>query len=630
MSAPGYMPALRGLFPQKTEAEIELLCSSSRQMQIRTGLDAHEHRKRGMSLLFPSRVWHEWRDQRMKSIQECISTRTKELAWVGSSNSNKTADMADSAIALWLTKPEMTSIYIASPYEKATEDGVWAELIMQFDEAKRNNPSLPGKHRLSDNSIILYDRNPRSFIKVTTVDQVGKLVGKKSRDFQQGLLVIYIDEFPAFQETAARKFLSVTKNLWSVPNLLIVAAGNFAWTGDGLGIFCDPDEEDIPGGYDGFDPDRHFRWRTKRGGICLRFDGLQSPNVKAGRDIYPFLTTNEYIMRLASQPGGLESPDAMRYIRSAPCTNLDLYTITNGERIRAGGALDPFTWTSDPIVKIAFIDPGWGGDDCLVQKFMLGWEQLREGGRRQVLALWEEPYIVPIKMGRKGLDGKPIPVEDQIVEGCKEHCRAKGVPETHIAFDGSMRAGIVQKFGANWSLKIQAVDSSGPPSDRKVNAGDNATWKDSVDRLLSELWFATASLIDSFQLKNLQLSTRGIEQLKARRWKPQGKHKKRVETKEEYKIEMKNQGKTVRSPGEADCIVGGVGIARRLGLTLEGVAINGGSMALLKEMLQERELHKRRQAVPGLADKDELPRGRLHAMKRQSSTNNGRLHRQVL
>lgn len=631
--SPPYLHALRATFPTKTEAEIELMCSASNVLQRKTGLEAHEHRKRGMQRLFPSRVWHDWRDQRLRSVQECISTRTQELAWMGSSSSNKTGDLADTALTLWWTRPEMTTILIASPYEKATEEGVWAEIIMQFDEAKTHNPSLPGKHRLSDNSIILYDRNPKSIIKVATVDKIGKLVGKKSRDSEQGLLVIMVDELPAFEESAWRKFLAVTKNLWSNPNVLIIATGNFAHTGDGFGVFTDPDERDIPGGFDSFDADRHFRWRTKRGGLCLRFDGLQSPNIKAGRDVYPFVTTMAYVTKMASQPGGLSSPDSMRFVRSAPVTSLDEFTITNSDRIRAGGALEPVTWTSDAIIKLAYLDPGFGGDDCVLQKFHLGWEALKEGGRRQVLALWDSPYYIPVKVNYRNAAGEIVPVDDQISDAAKEHCRQHGISDNHFGFDGSLRAGIVQKLMTRWSVKVQAIDSGGPPTERKISAGDKATWKEKMDRLLSEFWFATASLIDSFQLRNLQLSPYAQEQLKTRRWQwsgGKGKGKKRVETKDEYKESLRIQGKPVRSPGEADALCGGVEMARRLGLMLAGVAAQGGSLELLKEMLAERERRKMRQNVPGMADRTELPRGRLHAMKRDSSTQHGRLHRQVL
>lgn len=628
-----YLNLLRPQFPHKTEPELELMLAGSRRLREMTGLDAAEHRKRGMQKLFPSRVWHDWRDQRMKSVQHCLEHRIQELMWIGSSNSNKSADMADIALSLWWTKPEMTSIYVASPYEEATETGVWSYILEQFDEAKDHNPSLPGRKKLSTNSIVHYERNPRSFIRVATVDQVGKLVGKKARDFTQGLLVIILDELPAFTQSASRALMRVMPNLLSVPNLLVIGAGNFANIWDALGGFCDPDERDVPNGYAGFDPDRHYRWRTKRGGLCLRFDGLQSPNVKAGRDIYPFLTTLAYIQKLAGAPGGLQSPEAMRFIRSAPMASLDEFTVTSGERIRAGGAYDQFEWTADSITRGAYVDPGWGGDPCVLQKFKLGWMKTPDA-RRQIVALWDEPHYIAIKVGVRDEHDRDKTINTQIVAEVRKICEQFQIKPENVGFDGSMRAGIVQAFSA-WSLRIIAIDSGGNATDRPVNSiemhpakpGQPAKpvlWKDRVDRLVTEFWFACASLIDSYQLRGLQHSPKAVRQLTTRRWEWQGKSKKKIETKQEYKDNLKANGQVSESPNEADCVVGCIEIARRLGLALYGQAPGGGSVAMILQMIRERQV---RQTILTLTGVAALPSGTLHAMKRPTSLPSGKLRR---
>lgn len=617
-----YIARLRQVFPDRNEVQLELMLSASRALREHTGLSAHEHRKRAMEKMFPSRVWHEWREQRIASVQECIENRIKELNWIGSSSSNKSADMADIALTLWWTKPEMTTIYITSPYEKATEEGVWAYVVEQFEEARASVPGLPGKRRLSDNSIILYDRNPRSFIKLATVDQVGKLVGKKAKSATEGLLVIIVDEFPAFSPTATRSFLSVMTNLRSNKNLLVITAGNFASTSDGLGTFCDPDERDIPGGYDAFDPDRHFRWRTKRGGLALRFDGLQSPNVKAGRDIYPFVTTIEYIQDIANSPGGLESPDAMRFVRSAPIVNLDEFGILNSERIDAGGAKSPYTWTSEPIKLIAFFDPGFGGDPCILQKFKLGYGMVNNE-RKQIFALWEPPHTIPIRVGAKKEDGTPYTPEEQITDAARDHCRSKGIPDEHVGYDGSLRASMVQAVATRWSTKVRPFDSNGEATDRKTSAGSTLKWKDVVDRYLSEMWFSVVSLIDSGQLKDLQLSPKAIVQFCQRRWSWAGGRgrKKKVQRKDEYKDMLREQQKPAESPNEADAVVGGVQMARELGLIMDGVAIRGGAAKTILELMQEMELRRQMKFAHRPMGRPALPSGTLHAMKRE--TRNG-------
>lgn len=759
-----YLDKLRPAFPNKGEAELELFLAASRQLQKHTGLSAHEHRKRGMQKLFPSRIWHEWRDQRIASVQECLEKRTQELMWIGSSNcisgsarilnpingeqptirelcengiapivmtldgpeqaevpflkgradlyevvlsdgnrftstafhriltpagyrfvseiragedihgyapclagtfiyvvsitrterdaefyditvpkahhyfaegaihhnSNKSADAADIALALWWSRPEHTSIYVASPYETATETGVWAYIVEQFDEARTHNPGLPGKLRLSDNSIVLYERNPRSFIRIATVDQVGKLVGKKARSTESGYIVIILDELPAFTEAAKRSLFSVMPNLISQRNLLVIGTGNFAQPADALGVFCDPDESEIVGGYDGFNPDLHHRWRTKRGGLCLRFDGLQSPNVKAGRDIYPFLTTLEYIQKLANSPGGLKSADAMRFIRSAPLMALNEYTVTNSERIRAGGAYDKYQWTADPVEIGAFVDPGFGGDPCVIQKFKLGFEKT-PSGKRQIIALWDAPIEIPIQMKLQE-GGLVVTAEEQIVRGVRRHLEPLHVPLRNIGFDGSLRAGIVQAF-ARWSLEIQALDSGGPATTRPVNAAEKkedkktpVVWKDRVDRYISELWFAVASLIDSFQMRGLELSPKAVKQLTSRRWEWQGRAKRKLQTKEEYKEDLRRTGQKAESPNEADALVGCVELARRMGLNLEGVTAKGGSLQMLLDMIRDRELTA---IMRELKPEKGLRAGTLRAIGGKSTLPSGRLNRRL-
>ena len=623
MESPDYLKALRAALPDQTDVELELLAAHSPQLCRLTKKTRGAHRRRAMEMLWPNRVWHEWREQRVQSVQECLETKTKELMWIGSSNSNKSADMADIALTMWWSKPELTSIYVTSPYESATELGLWAYIIEQFESAQALHPKLPGKIRFSDSSIILYDRNPRSFIRVATVDQIGKLVGKKSRDFNEGNLIVLADELPAFSQMAGRNFLKTMPNLWSVPNMLLIGAGNFAETTDALGIACDPNEDDIPNGYEGFNADVHFRWRTKRRGLVLRFDGLQSPNVKAGKDIYPFVTTLDYIEQLAGQPGGLQSPDAMRFVRSAPITSLNEFTITNAERIRAGGAYDPMEWRGGERMRVAFTDPGFGGDPCVLQKIEFGWQALPSGEKREVLSLLGPPHIIPIVIGKLDAEGKVIPVEDQVVDGSREHCREWNIPPNHFGYDGSMRANIGAKFASRWSAQTIPLDTQGPATDRKVSAGNPKPWKEQVDRFISELWFAIAGIIDSYQLKNLQLSPKAAAQLSSRKWNWQGKRKKSICTKQEYKEDMRRAGKNPESPGEADALVGAVEIARRLGFT----ATSGnakGSLDLILSMMRDTNL---RSTIQALQNSRTLKPGQLNAIHSPKSSNKpGRLN----
>ena len=70
-----YLNKLRPHFANKCDAELELFLAASRPLQRASGLGAHEHRKRGMSRLWPERVWHEWREDLIQSVQYCLEHR---------------------------------------------------------------------------------------------------------------------------------------------------------------------------------------------------------------------------------------------------------------------------------------------------------------------------------------------------------------------------------------------------------------------------------------------------------------------------------------------------------------------------------------------------------------------------
>jgi hypothetical protein len=192
-----------------------------------------------------------------------------------------------------------------------------------------------------------------------------------------------------------------------------------------------------------------------------------------------------------------------------------------------------------------------------------------------------------------------------------------------VGYDAALRPALAQRISAIYSIEAVAVDSNGPATERQINAAQKIEWREAVDRLLSEFWFATASLIDSRQLKGLAVSPKGAEQLCTRRWERRGK-KKVVQTKGDYKEMLRAMQKRAESPNEADAITGCVEMARRMGLGLEGVQAKGGSVEMILQMIKEREARTIYQALgKGAA----LLPGRLHAMKPQLSLSPGKLHR---
>lgn len=625
-----YLEKLRkaDAFAGKTDLEIELLLMVTPGVKKLTGSEPADHCLRAMSIAFPTRLMNPWRERLVRGFWRCKKEKRKEYMVLGASNSTKTSTIADLLLILWWACPEATSIYLASPYEEATETGLWARVLEQFQEAKDANPELPGKVKPSENKIILFEQNPLSFIRVVSIDQVGKLVGKKAKTFSVGMMLIAADELPEFKRNG-EALVKVMNNLISVPNMMLIGAGNFAQPSDGLGKFCTPD---MAGGYAALKVERDFEWYSTRGGLVYRFDGEQSPNVLGGDDsLFPFLPTLNYREQLAKQSGGFKSPEFFRYWHSFPLLIAEEFTVTNMAKLKAGKTFEEFKWTQAPLVIGSHCDPGFGGDAAVIQDWRMGWAMKEGGSNIQVFEAWGEPITIPIDVT---LDKTP---EDQIVEYHRQHAERKGVPVENCSFDGSMRSSIVQAYG-NWSRKVVAIDYGGPATDRPSSSAAEAgkkeppKWNEKVANFVSELWFTAASLIQSGQLKGLNTESKAAEQLCKRRWRWTAGNKKQIEPKAPRSLEDK-QGRWGykthsggQSPNEADALVGGIEVARRRGLKLDGLVLNlGGSSKLLLEMRREQEERRRWEAL--MNNKPVLPSGVLHGTNRNTTGGAGKLNR---
>lgn len=633
---PAYLATMRETFPAMRDVEIELMLAADAGLQELTGHSEHHHRREAMKMLFPDRAWHCFRERAIESYWRAKRARMKELFWIGSSSSNKTGSMADLAIEIWLENPKATSVYVTSPYEDATETGVWAEIIERFDSSHALHDFLPGKVKESDNAIVMYDRNPRSFIKVITVDQIGKLVGRKSKNFDAGMMILICDELPEFKR-GGEALISALKNLRSVSNFMLIGAGNFADVNDALGRLSEPV---IDGGYESLDVDRDQEWQTKRRGLVIRFDGHQSPNVLAGEDRWPFVTTNEYLKDLEATEGGTRTPGYFRFGRSFPMLDFNEFTVTNATKVRAGGCYDDVEWNADEQHFGAHCDPGFGGDPCILQFWRYGRGYV-DDRTLDVFELTEPPLVIPIALGLKDEDGKDETVDMQIAEKVKVELEKRKVNFRNFSFDDSLRGGIVQAFMRVLGVGVTAISSNGPPTKRKLTAIKQTidasvplakrlvkTAKDEYFNFNTELHFAVSTAIDAGQIRGLNLSRAAVQQLITRRWRWSGK-KKEIEPKDSREAGAKARGwgykshSGGKSPNESDALVGGLEMARRIGFQLAGLSTrSGGALELLREFQRETELRSLVNQLKG----GTLPPGTLHSMESEHGRISPHLH----
>ena len=105
----------------------------------------------------------------------------------------------------------------------------------------------------------------------------------------------------------------------------------------------------------------------------MRFDGLKSPNVKAGRLIYPYLFGQENIDTIKKNFGE-GSLEWNSYCRGMWSKSGARNTILDQAMINEGRAREGVTWAGGNIKQIAALDPAFttDGDDCILRFAKVG------------------------------------------------------------------------------------------------------------------------------------------------------------------------------------------------------------------------------------------------------------------
>lgn len=551
-----------------------------------------DHFIRWMQYLWPDMDFDPWRIDMIKGFIYCKRNRKKEYCLHGASNCRKTSTIAMILCALWWLNPKFTTIYITSPYKEASETGLFSAVVEVYQEAKERHPWLEGEYMPSKFSIRLdQSRYPRSFIRVATVDALGKMIGKKPKDPGKGMLIMACDEAPEFKPNTIKGFLKLLTNMKSLKNFMVIAAGNFAMVNDLLGILSEPA---LVHGYSSLIEEESSSWKTVRGGLVKRYNGEVSPNVILGYEKYEGINTEEYCREVESDGGGKRSPDYYRFVLSFPVLDLDEFTILTIAKIQKNGGYKDPEWSGDTIVNYAFCDPGWGGDPCAIQKIQVGkaWFVNEQTGERKLqhhIHIPEDKYEIKVKVPSATNDEQPI--EDQIVQQVKTWAFLNDVPHKNIGFDGSLRSGIVHAF-ASEDPAFVPIDNLGTPTERnhgKFNPiwGKDKTSKDLYADYNTEQHFDVAGLVGSGQMTGFQNVPEAVHNLTTRKWSWSGK-KKKIEDKAEYKKSNRN-----KSPTGSDTLVGAVQMALRDGFAI-GTKRSGRSFKHSTVAELYRRLEKKR------------------------------------
>lgn len=244
-------------------------------------------------------------------------------------------------------------------------------------------------------------------------------------------------------------------------------------------------------------------WETKLG-ICLHFDGLQSPNIVQSKRIFTGLLTQAGIDAVREKHGE-NSVAWWSRVRGFPPPDGMVSQIFPSQIIEKAKPEIIFDFPTEACLTL---DPAFGGDNCVV---IFGQKGKLRDGRMAITATGSE--VIKVTVG----ENTSI-VDQQITARVISLCKAQGVKPSNFIMDrsGPGRT-IFNALYKEWSPEIHGVDYGGSATDRPVRSDEKELASDVYERFTTELWYRARESISDGILGGLsKVDERAIEELSCR------------------------------------------------------------------------------------------------------------------
>lgn len=413
------------------------------------------------------------------------------LGVAGSRSSGKSDAFALWGIVNFLAAPNETKVIYTSTSLKDSRGRIWGSVSEYWQAACAilgGEINMPGE-LVSSQGLIRFrqggqqsDKCGLSLVageKTKEKEAIGKLIGFKA----QRLLLI-ADELPELSESL---IAAAESNLSGNPEFSMVGLGNPASMFDPFGVFCEPKT-----GWASLSDDTD-EWETKRG-FCIRLNGEKSPNILAGKTLYPWMLTEEKLEE-ARRFMGAKSQLYCRMITatwSATGASDSIYTEAD---IVAYKANAPAIWQSPPTMVAGF-DPAFsdGGDRSILFISKFG---ITHDGVKTL------EFVKSIELD-ENTNNKKDSRTDQIVTLLIEHCRKEGVHPRNLAIDGTgAGAPFCDVVKSRFSGEFLEVNFGGKASEMPASGVDATPSSEVYQNKISEMWFVGREYIRSGQIRGL-------------------------------------------------------------------------------------------------------------------------------
>lgn len=431
-------------------------------------------------------VWHPWAEHMLE-----YACKWKYLGIIGCASSGKTNFGAIWAIVNWLSAPKESLILVTSTSLGDSRKRVWGDIKAYIQQSLlgkgmpckiidsrgmilTDDPATPGQ--LNDKQgIALIAGAPDK-----ERESIGKLIGMKNRR-----VIMVADELPELSPAlldAAFSNLSTQID----GTFQMIGIGNFKSVYDPLGEFVKPKM-----GYKNINPSMQ-EWETEKG-WCIRFDGLQSPNILNGKNEWPIYGSKhlEEHRRTCKE----NSSQFWRMVRSFPCPEgMDDVIYSDADFI-AGDAHNRVKWAFPPV-RVAGLDPSFtnGGDRSMAVIGSCG----NDVDGNHVVQVDRVVHLTD-DVTRTGTTRN-----FQIAEAFRNLCVAEHVQPKHAGMDATAGGAVFYDVLVElWSNDVLPVKFGGAASEYPVNTADPRPSSEHYVNRVSELWYFGVELLKGGQLKGI-------------------------------------------------------------------------------------------------------------------------------
>jgi hypothetical protein len=481
------------------QARFELACYAANRTVEQGGLGAHQHFVNAWRLIWPKFEWNHWADLMVEGW--CNYGR---VSIMGHAAAGKTFVHSRIALLDWLAAPDKTMTSLATVTAEGLRLRMWGDLMRAVEELPREFQALIKVYNSTNRMAVMVANggggSDKYIIEGMAVSRdknsVGKIRGKHAPRRR-----VILDEADDMNQAIYDAF----GNIMTDPDVKIVDMSNATDKLSNYGKACTPLH-----GWENVSPEDLF-WATKDKGICLHFDGLQNPNIKAGpqkddKDKYAYMLGASRMETIKKQFGedsrewwcmvrGFFPPEGM-VSRVFPASVI--------EKGKPG-----FVWDQKPVY-CATLDPAFEHDDCVLHIGELGW---RRNAKRGISG------VKSIKIVAKESTNTE-PKDYQIAHEVMRICGEFGITPAHFIMDKSGNGrGVFAMLQKEWSMEVQGINYGGEATERVFRVGETDKANAVVRYFVSELWFRARYAIEDGILAGLgQLDEQTIDDLHSRRY----------------------------------------------------------------------------------------------------------------